>query len=871
MLNINIGVKTRNLFLLIISAVGLIFFVLPAKAQWASHLVISEVQITGGAGETTNDFIELYNPTENVINLNGYRLVKRTKIGTSDTLIKSWTDDVFVPVHGFFLWANSDYVDISVTPDTTTSVSIANDNGVAIRLGPNDTGEIIDSLGWGDCQNIFVETSATSTLPVNPDANQSLERKPGGEDGNGEDTNDNYNDFFLQISPNPQNLQSTVKPSIQGPVCGNSICEAGEDSISCLADCPLQAVCGNNIIEADEQCDGSSLAGQNCVSRGFVSGSLRCSANCTFDTSACMSSGGGGGYSSPPTYQPQAGDIVINEIFPEPDGQKVENEWIEIYNKTNQAIDLSDWTIEDNTHNPKNLTGVNLAARSYFVLIKATHFSFALNNSGDVIILKKGNTVIDQVAYGDFEDGNLDDNAPRPGKSKSIGRNSESLDTNNDKKDFSLTLSVTPGAMNQLALTNQGNEEGDSNSDNAATGSQGLKIFISEFLPDPVGDDINEWIELYNGGDSAVDLVGWQIDDAEGGSKPYKFITGTKIEAKGYLLLPRSQTKIALNNTFDSVRLIDAKSVVYQRIDYQKPLTGLSYSRSDDSEYFWTKTLTPGLANIISGEEDEGETENTLIENVNAGEAESLVREVNLEEVKNLEVGESIKTVGTVILLPNMFAKSYFYLNGLEVYCAKADFPELKMGDRVQVTGTISQASGRLRLKIKNQNDIKILGHQAIVAKQVKAEELGDDLVDSLVGVSGQVVEKTGQTIYLDDGTGEVQIYTKPKIKIDKKEIKERNYLQAAGILDINKDGWRILPRFQNDLTIQNTVETDQPVDQAVKELTETKNSQVATGATANIWSGLNTNRATKYLMTSATALVIILIGLFLKLRGIIK
>jgi uncharacterized protein YdeI (BOF family) len=521
------------------------------------------------------------------------------------------------------------------------------------------------------------------------------------------------------------------------------------------------------------------------------------------------------------------------------------------------------------------LTGVSLPAKSYFVLIKGTHFTFALNNSGDTIILKKGNMVMDQVAYGDFEDGNLDDNAPRPGKSKSIGRTSESSDTNNDKNDFSLTLVTTPGGANQLAPVTSLNDEDDSISNATLTESQNAKIFISEFLPDPVGDDANEWIELYNDGDKEVDLVGWQIDDAAGGSKPYKFTAGAKIVAKGYLVLPRSQTKIALNNTFDSVRLIDTNGAVYQRVDYQKPLTGLSYSRSDDGEYFWTKTLTPGLANIISDDEEET-ADATTPQNTRAEDDNSTIREVNIEEIKNLEVGESVQTTGLVILLPNMFAKSYFYLNGIEVYSAKADFPQLKIGDKIQVAGTLSQVSGRMRLKIKNQGDIKILGRQATVAKQIKAEELSDDLADSLVMVSGQVIEKTGQSIYLDDGTGEVQIYIKPKTKIDKKAVQERDYFQVTGILDSSQDKWRILPRFQGDLVKQKAAEGINEAAASLNQSTPVGQSlslgpQEAVSSLFGLWPKINNRQAVKYFMISASSLLIILVGLFLKLRGVIK
>ncbi|WP_438021347.1 DUF4215 domain-containing protein [Sorangium sp. So ce315] len=45
--------------------------------------------------------------------------------------------------------------------------------------------------------------------------------------------------------------------------------------------------CGNDIAELDETCDGADLRGATCESLGFDGGELRCSAECTADTSGC--------------------------------------------------------------------------------------------------------------------------------------------------------------------------------------------------------------------------------------------------------------------------------------------------------------------------------------------------------------------------------------------------------------------------------------------------------------------------------------------------------------------------------------------------------------------------------------------------------
>ncbi|MCL5775001.1 MAG: hypothetical protein M1333_02185 [Patescibacteria group bacterium] len=53
----------------------------------------------------------------------------------------------------------------------------------------------------------------------------------------------------------------------------------------------VSSLCGNGVVNLGEQCDGSNLNGQTCASQGFVTGTLSCNANCTFNTSACSSSG----------------------------------------------------------------------------------------------------------------------------------------------------------------------------------------------------------------------------------------------------------------------------------------------------------------------------------------------------------------------------------------------------------------------------------------------------------------------------------------------------------------------------------------------------------------------------------------------------
>jgi hypothetical protein len=169
------------------------------KQQFPAKILINEVQITAGPGKTDNDFIELYNPNDFQVNLKGYRLVKRTKGGTNDISIKSWTQNTYIPAKGYYLWANSNYLEMAKIADATTTASISSDNGIALRWGGVDDGEIIDSLAWGEGQDVFIEGKA---FPLNIGAGQSIQRKF--LDNNFIDTNNNAEDFEIRACPSPK-------------------------------------------------------------------------------------------------------------------------------------------------------------------------------------------------------------------------------------------------------------------------------------------------------------------------------------------------------------------------------------------------------------------------------------------------------------------------------------------------------------------------------------------------------------------------------------------------------------------------------------------------------------------------------------------
>lgn len=205
-------------------------------ASEVDHIVISEVMI-GLNGAPEKEFIELYNPTGESIDLSEYKLHTRNSTGKEDTSKKiDFTpnnNSNTIPAHGFFLIASSQYSDIPIVPDATYTAAsdgmVAN-GSVYISLNDDELVDIIDTLGYGDHTTEGKDTNQKSyeSYPFSRiDSNKSAERKAnfnstaetlavGGTDekyGNGWDSDNNSQDFVLQATPNPQNSGSSKEPS----------------------------------------------------------------------------------------------------------------------------------------------------------------------------------------------------------------------------------------------------------------------------------------------------------------------------------------------------------------------------------------------------------------------------------------------------------------------------------------------------------------------------------------------------------------------------------------------------------------------------------------------------------------------------------
>jgi len=161
------------------------------------------------------------------------------------------------------------------------------------------------------------------------------------------------------------------------PVCGNGQCEVGETNANCPADCPVQAVCPNGVCEAGET-------------------SVNCPADC-------------------PVSGVNPGDVIITEFMKDPKNTDDSvGEWFEVRNMSTKAVDLKNWTIEDDGGQLHKITvSVNLLAGKMAVfgvngnintnggvVVDYVYSNFSLGNTtGNIMLVATDNTIIDEIAY----------------------------------------------------------------------------------------------------------------------------------------------------------------------------------------------------------------------------------------------------------------------------------------------------------------------------------------------------------------------------------------------------------------------------------------------------------------------------------------
>ena len=176
----------------------------PTEIPAPEHIVFSEV-LAGIQGNNNFEFIELYNPTEQLIDLAGYKIFYQLSEGKDEVVIFEWNTSEIIPPFGHYLLV-LDGQDVGINADAYYKQPLVpNTGGLTLN---NTQGEILDRLGWGKAAEAYYENAPVSAM----ENGIGLERKPGGESGNTQDTQNNFSDFQVSENPNPQNSGSPITP-----------------------------------------------------------------------------------------------------------------------------------------------------------------------------------------------------------------------------------------------------------------------------------------------------------------------------------------------------------------------------------------------------------------------------------------------------------------------------------------------------------------------------------------------------------------------------------------------------------------------------------------------------------------------------------
>ena len=178
-----------------------------SAALVSPNLVISQFQ-AGGTANPNDEFVEIHNIGSSPVDLNGYRIVYRSANGTNDVgPFGVWSTSTILQPGQFYLIASTGYsgstaADSTYDPGVCLCSMSATAGGLAIRQGDNNTGTIIDAVGWGAATNIFFEGTRTTAPPNSTSQLRVL--------NSCQDTDNNSADFANQNPATARNRNTPV-------------------------------------------------------------------------------------------------------------------------------------------------------------------------------------------------------------------------------------------------------------------------------------------------------------------------------------------------------------------------------------------------------------------------------------------------------------------------------------------------------------------------------------------------------------------------------------------------------------------------------------------------------------------------------------
>lgn len=488
--------------------------------------------------------------------------------------------------------------------------------------------------------------------------------------------------------------------------------------------------------------------------------------------------------STPPMY---SRDVALSEVYPAPsDGAE---EFIELYNAGTVAVDLNGWILADASAkefvlSAEKIGGTQIAANGY-LSIPYSASKLSLNNSGDSVVLMHPDRVrVSETKY----------------EKAATGSSWALVDGS-----WQWTTTVTSGAANVLVEAESDEEETsdepkssqekEDESSSSAKKETSEKVLLNELFPNPVdSESTDEWIELVNEGEKTVSLDGWQLTD----QSTFFTMKDVTIKPGAIILFENRDTKINLNNSGDTVYLIDPFGKIVNGTSFQNSAEGSAWARFEKT-WEWTTNPSPRGKNV-QGTSEESAPDAAEEETQPDEPSESAPGVMSISAFRELGDDDAGTVEGVVTVLPGVLSTQYFYIqdqaSGVQVYSYSKTFPVLKEGDRVRVTGVRTSTREEARLKIDSVGAIQVLGSGSAPAARV-VTALNEAIEGLLVRVSGTVTDHSTTESLLDDL---LTVAIKSSAGIDNSMLKEGNAVKVVGIVSQSDEEYRVLPRRNEDI-----------------------------------------------------------------------
>ncbi|WP_224362929.1 DNA-binding protein [Hyalangium versicolor] len=199
------------------------------------------------------------------------------------------------------------------------------------------------------------------------------------------------------------------------------------------------------------------------------------------------------------------------------------------------------------------------------------------------------------------------------------------------------------------------------------------------------------------------------------------------------------------------------------------------------------------------------------------GDDEQQPKVTPIQEARGKADGSTVTIEGAVSVAPGTFVSAMgdegFALQDSSggIYVKLAEKQGFGLGAKVRVTGTLAEQNKLRILEAEPANVKQLEGTQNVTSKQVSTGEVTESNEGLLVKVSGNVTQTFqddspyGYKLYINDGSGEVQIFVHVSAGLDKATLQALTVGQRIAVVGLAaqyETTYEVAPRQPSDLTV---------------------------------------------------------------------